>query len=168
MSNDFCDLTTFMNWWFSNNRPVNIPLDNPVNIYDDFSNDVDAKKITCINLYRSGAYQVQLIVVPPNSTIRQHIHPNMDSYEVYNSGSLEVEVDGIVHGPGACPPIRVLPTSWHGAPKENVLAIEGGSFYSVQKWLNGHLPSCAGADWLGNDGSTKGHAVSSVEQLNKV
>ena len=34
--NTFCELTAFMNWWFAANKPINIPLDNPVNIYDDF------------------------------------------------------------------------------------------------------------------------------------
>ena len=163
--NGFCELTAFMNWWFAASKPINIPLDNPVNIYDDFKGKDSTKQVTCINLYRSGVYQVQLIVVPPNSSIRQHIHPNMDSYEVYNSGSLILDVDGIIYGPEPVPPVRVLPTAWHGSPKGSGLSITGGSFFSVQKWLNGYLPSCAGQDWLGDDGGTLGHSISDSDQL---
>ena len=76
-----------------------------------------------------------------------------------------LEVDGVIYGPDPAPPVRVYPTSWHGAPKGGGLSVEGGSFFSVQKWLNGHLPTCAGQDWLGDDGGTLGHSISDSDQL---
>jgi hypothetical protein len=162
---NFCELTAFMNWWFAANKPINIPLNDAVCLHYEDKDDRSSEKVTCINLYRHGAYQVQLVVVPPNSAIRQHIHPNMDSYEVYNSGSLVLDVDGVIYGPEPAPPVRILPTSWHGSPKGAGLSLTGGSFFSVQNWLNGHLPTCAGCDWLGDDGGTLGHSITDINKL---
>jgi len=46
---------------------------------------------------------------------------------------------------------RILPTSWHGG----VFGKAGATFYSVQKYINGTLPSSAGEEWYGADGSTQ-------------
>lgn len=88
----------------------------------------------------------------PNTEIKQHIHPNMDSYEVYNSGDVVFEINGqFYEGDSASVPIRVLPTAWHGG----IFGKHGATFFSVQKYINGTLPSSAGKDWYGADGSAK-------------
>lgn len=144
------DLTGFLNWWFSNGRPLNIPLDDPIYAYKDEL----GKTVTLFNVYRSDVYQVQLIHVPPNTEIKLHIHPNMDSYEVFNSGDVVFENNGQFYSSemeGSMMPIRILPTSWHGG----VFGKAGATFYSVQKYINGTLPSSAGEEWYGADGSTQ-------------
>jgi hypothetical protein len=153
------DLTSFLNWWFSNGRPLNIPLDNPICDHFEIKGDKSSKKVTCINLYRHDVYQIQLIVVPANTTVRRHIHPNMDSYEVYNSGDVVFETNGILYdsnNPDSMAPIRVLPHYWHGG----TFGENGASFFSVQKYLNGTIPTCAGCDWVGDDGSVIGDVTS--------
>jgi len=156
------DLVGFMNWLFSNGRPLNVPLDNPVcNHYEDVKSN-NSKNVTCINLYRHDVYQVQLIVIPSNTIVRQHIHPNMDSFEVYNSGDVIFETNGIVYDSSnndVIAPIRVLPSYWHGG----TIGKSGASFFSVQKYINGTLPTCAGCDWLGDDGSRVGDVTSNKE-----
>ena len=78
----------------------------------------------------------------------------MDSYEVFNSGDVVFENNGQFYSSemeGSMMPIRILPTSWHGG----VFGKAGATFYSVQKYINGTLPSSAGEEWYGADGSTQ-------------
>lgn len=58
--------------------------------------------------------------------------------------------------PDSMAPIRVLPHYWHGG----TFGENGASFFSVQKYLNGTLPTCAGCDWVGDDGSVIGDVTS--------
>ena len=95
--------------------------------------------------------------------IPSHTHPNVDSYEVALSG-MEFFLDDKVVLPrwyANLPSnhcnlstshyefVRVLPESPHSA----IAGDKGGSFMSVQHWLNGVKPTSVGNDW---DGITMG------------
>lgn len=110
-----------------------------------------------VSLYRQNEYQVQLFIFGPNTIIPPHRHPNVDSFEVYLSGDIEFDVGGEVvmemseHADpaqehynfcmGRC--VRVLPSAWHSARS----GPRGGSFMSIQRWLNGVTPTNVGDDW---------------------
>lgn len=121
--------------------------------------------VTTVLLYRDNEFQVQMICVPPNYIIPEHVHPNIDSYEVGIGGGMCFSRNGHWitnetidhHGPkikwnglgtlnkkrGSC--IRVKPTDVHGG----MFGDEGAVFLSVQQWLNGVQPGCVGSDYAG-------------------
>lgn len=137
---EYDDLTAFMNWWM-NLRPINTPTQNALSHVADTHGVV---------LYRQGQYQVELFNVKPNSEIPAHIHPNVDSYEVFVGGDIEFMRDGFWYKQeqiGAN--IRVTPNSWHGGK----FGERGGCFLSIQKWLNDVEPKFVGDDWTGDDNS---------------
>ena len=136
----FDDLTEFMNWWM-NVRPINTPSQNALSHVAETHGVV---------LYRQGEYQVELFNVKPNSEIPAHIHPNVDSYEVFVGGDINFMCDEVWYKQeqiGAY--IRVKPNSWHGG----LFGERGGCFLSIQKWLNGVKPKFVGDDWSGKDDS---------------
>ncbi|CAB5223064.1 hypothetical protein UFOVP367_61 [uncultured Caudovirales phage] len=106
-------------------------------------------------LYRNDEFQVQLFTVKPNTEIVDHVHPNVDSFEVYLSGEISFrrnkkKITGKKfwreHN-GTCAYfgyfIRVNANDWHGATTGNM----GGSFLSIQHWKNGTKPSSVHLDW---------------------
>lgn len=96
------DLKQFRDWWLSK-RPINTPEVNALSHVAETHGVV---------LYRQDNYQVELFNVRPDSEIPPHIHPNVDSYEVYLGGDIEFMCDGErhnLHAVGAS--IRVLPSS---------------------------------------------------------
>ena len=116
--------------------------------------------VTAILLYRRDQFQVQMFAVPGGTIIPEHMHPNVDSIEVYvggdirfsHSGKYVYPVDQLVprNGPLGLAfkrgtTIRVRPHDLHGA----VFGEGGGVFLSVQHWLNGVKPHCVGADYSG-------------------
>jgi hypothetical protein len=121
--------------------------------------------VTTVLMYRVDQFQVQMICVPPNYIIPEHVHPNIDSYEVGIGGGMCFSRNGHWitnetidfhgrkiewHGAGTLnkkrgSAIRVKPNDIHGG----MFGPEGGVFLSVQQWLNGVLPSCVGADYAG-------------------
>lgn len=116
--------------------------------------------VTGLVLFRRGQFQVQLFIVDPSVTIPSHVHPNVDSYEVFLSGmqfTFEEEIvithenalvknedTGSALARGYC--IRVMPHEKHGGTASR----GGGSFLSIQHWLNGVSPSSVGNDWEGD------------------
>jgi hypothetical protein len=148
------ELTEFMHWW-RNTREINI------NPYED--RIVHAGDTAGVTLYRKGEYQVELFIVQPNSVILPHIHPNVDSYEDYIAGDIDFVLEGKLYnymngGNSELPsidenylsvnePLRVHPNSWHGG----VFGKRGGTFISIQRWLNGVPPKFVGDDWVGKD-----------------
>ena len=108
-------------------------------------------------LYRAGEFQVQMFTVPPDYVIPGHTHPNIDSFEVYVSGQIRFSHRGrfvfesleTVHGRDPSSYVwrmlRVLPEDLHGA----VSGPQGARFISIQRWLNGVLPTCVSADYTG-------------------
>lgn len=142
----FDDLTAFLSWWMQV-RPIAPPADTPTNQNGHLSGAV---------LYRQDCYQVQLFIVEPDSVIEPHIHPNVDSYEVFVSGDIEFMCDDVWYKQeqyGAN--IRVKPSSYHGGR----FGARGGCFLSVQKWLNGVPPTSVGDDWHDKAGNTVGTAI---------
>lgn len=141
----FDDLAAFKEWWLST-RAINTPSDAKPDHYGTLLGVV---------LYRQEPYQVQLFIMPPNSRIEPHIHPNVDSYEVFVNGDIEFLVGEDctpVYPKNLGDSIRIVPTEWHGGN----FGERGGCFISVQKWLNGVPPTSVGDDWSDKDNNTKG------------
>ena len=115
--------------------------------------------VTKVLWHRHPPYQVQLFIAPPDCIIPAHMHPNVDSYEVFVGGQMQfslrnewVTVDaeeqtsndyGLNNLRGQT--IRVLPHDLHGG----VAGPEGSVFFSVQHWINGVEPHCVAADYVG-------------------
>jgi hypothetical protein len=135
------DLTEFLEW-FLENSPVSPPKDNPI---------LHQADTTGLVLYRKDNFQVELFICKPFATIVQHVHPNVDSYEVQIAGDITFYCDGVLRDTGG--PVRVRPDSWHGGS----FGPRGGSFMSVQKWLNGVEPKFVGDDWEDHIGSLNYH-----------
>lgn len=132
---EFDDLQAFLNWWKAT-RPLNTPPNGTL-IYQ--------KDTHGVVLYRQGPYQVELFTVKPNSEIVPHIHPNVDSFEVFVSGDISFMCNDVWHEQNELgSSIRVLPNSWHGGK----FGARGGCFLSIQKWLNGVDPTFVGNDWV--------------------
>lgn len=145
MNFDFDDLTAFLQWWLAT-RPINTPVVSPTNFNGELSGVV---------LYRHNNYQVQLFIVQPNSTIEAHIHPNVDSYEVFVGGDINFMCDDTWYDQNVVGMhIRVKPSSWHGGK----FGEKGGCFLSVQKWLNGVPPTSVGDDWHDKQNNVVGTA----------
>ena len=145
------DLTTFLEWYLAGGLKTYVPHKNFVHFVEG---------VTGLTVYRSGEYQVQLFTATPDTVIPSHTHPNVDSYEVALSG-MEFFLDDKVVLPRwyADMPatnsnlamshyevVRVLPDSPHSA----LAGKDGGSFMSVQHWLNGVEPTSVGNDWIGS------------------
>lgn len=167
-----CDLTNFLNW-FLRQAPVGL-LKPP----EQDGTLVVHESVLTLTLFRCPPYQVELVILLPNSPAwpGEHRHPNVDSYEVawYNSvdftknGKLcngpelvvEVPVAGSNHIQSAfC--VRLLPTDFHGTTPLK----KGAALISVQKWLNGVTPTSVGLDWIGEP-TTDGHKQILAERGN--
>lgn len=145
----FDELKAFLHWWMAV-RVINTPPESQL---------IFQKETRGVTLFRQDPFQVELFIVEPNSEIVPHIHPNVDSYEVYVSGDIIFTRDGeafkqTVYGDA----IRVKPHSWHGGK----FGERGGSFLSVQKWLNGVKPTFVGDDWKDKD-NTASYKESNVK-----
>lgn len=116
--------------------------------------------VTAILLYRRDQFQVQMFVVPEGTIIPEHAHPNVDSFEVYVGGNIQLSLDGKhVYSPSILfenkgplklasrrgERVRVRPGQIHGA----TIGAGGAVFLSVQHWLNGVAPHCVGSDYDG-------------------
>lgn len=154
------DLTEFM-FSFLENTPVMGYIPSGTGMVVNKVEDV-----TLVLLYRSEQFQVQMVCVPPNYIIPEHVHPNIDSYEVGIGGGMCFSRNGKwitnetidYHGKqlkdyngqgnlnkkrGSC--IRVRPIDIHGG----MFGSEGAVFLSIQKWINGVSPHCVGSDYAG-------------------
>lgn len=144
-------LAGFAQWWLAS-RALNPPP-------DGFLTRVGCN--TGVVLYRQPPFQVQLFLNDPGGEIVDHIHPNVDSFEVYVTGDVFFRLNGKQlltdemcrqhHPVGQA--IRILPTDWHGAS----IGANGGAFLSIQHWLNGVPPSSVELDW-GGPVLDEGHA----------
>ena len=138
--------------WFLNSSPTlgEIPMHETVRYIEG---------VASVLWFRLGQFQIQQFIVPPNHVIPEHIHPNVDSYEVYGGGHLkftknkewilfddhleDVNERGINKAAGFI--VRVKPTEWHGG----CTGPNGAVFWSVQHWLNGVKPHCVACDYTG-------------------
>lgn len=139
------ELTQFTEWWLGN-RIIRPPA--------DFLSRVGGN--TGIVLFRHEKFQVQLFLNDPNSEIVDHTHPNVDSYEVYVAGDVYFRQNGeevlnkqviatVTPERLLGTRLRVLPNDVHGAS----IGPSGGSFISIQHWLNGLQPTSVHLDWDG-------------------
>ena len=141
------ELKDFKNWYLKNNI-IKTPYDNPLMFIDG---------IAGITLYRIKPYQVQLFICEPNTLIKEHTHPNIDSYEVFlwgmkfthkgktiiNESMAKLKKDDLPR----CSywTLRVKPNDLHGGLSSD----KGGAFISIQKWLNNINPTHVSKDWNG-------------------
>jgi quercetin dioxygenase-like cupin family protein len=131
----FDDLENFKDWWLAN-RLINTPLTNSL---------ICIAETHGVVLYRQDNYQVEMFLVKPNSEIEPHIHPNVDSFEVFIGGTIDFMCNGQWFAQNNIgDAIRVYPNSWHGGKFGDL----GGCFLSVQKWLNNVEPKFVGDDWV--------------------
>ena len=108
-------------------------------------------------LKRAGNFQVQLFIMPPNYVVPAHVHPNVDSIEVYVDGAMRFSHGGSYvfdtidrqplddSGSYKWRMLRVRPEDRHGA----VIGPLGARFISIQHWLNGVTPDCVALDYTG-------------------
>ena len=143
---------SFLDWWWNWGQPIDIPYDDCI-YADGYVNGTV--------LFRKPTYQVQMFVFAPNAIIPEHIHPNVDSFEVYLSGDIVFSADGDEITPSFLSTragkdgrhvlyghtIRIRPDTWHSG----VTGPKGGVFLSVQQWLNGVAPEFIGHDWIARD-----------------
>lgn len=145
------ELEKFCEWALNNIPTIGaIPLHGAVHKIED---------VISVTWYRSGQFQIQMFIVPPNYVIPEHTHPNVDSIEVYLGGQIrfshlgkfvvpEEMYDtpgdyGLSQARGGL--VRVKPDEIHGG----IFGPSGGVFMSVQHWLNGVEPHCVAADYTG-------------------
>lgn len=113
---------------------------------------------TGLILYRQPPYQVELWIIPPNTSAPEHAHPNVDIFLVHVTGELSVWVDeNLVLGPVQTIPdkdgvtktngnfIRILPGQSHRASTGQI----GAAFLNVQLWMDGE-PRSTASDWKGD------------------
>lgn len=131
-------LEQFTTYWLDN-RPLTMTED----VYSKVGDNTGAV------LFRKEQYQVQLFICDPNSEIFDHIHPNIDSYEVYLGGDINFRIHGnfltTEESIASNMRQRVKPNDWHGAS----IGKRGGSFISIQHWLNNIPPTSVHHDWNG-------------------
>ena len=143
-------LTTFLEWYLEAGLKIFTPMDDAVHFVEN---------VVGTTIYRHEQFQVQLFTANPNTIIPEHVHPNVDSYEVALTG-MEFTLQGKIILPmwasdtkcqdsnlsiAHYSTVRVLPESLHGGRS----GPKGGAFMSVQHWLNGVKPTSVGNDWNG-------------------
>ena len=112
--------------------------------------------VTAVVWLREGAYQVELFIVPPNYIIPEHVHPNVESYEMFLGGDISfshsgrwvtnnnlIMLPGSSDKRGALVPIET--NDLHGG----AFGPRGGVFMSIQKWLNNIPPHSVSSDYTG-------------------
>jgi quercetin dioxygenase-like cupin family protein len=122
----------FAVWWLREGKPFQPPA----------APTIQVGKFAGVTLYREGPFQVQLFIAQPGAFAPAHTHPNVDSVEIFVQGSGAIEVLGRKQSGRF---VTVKPGDAHTA----VAHEHGGSFLSVQKWLNGVQPTSVERDWDG-------------------
>lgn len=137
------ELEQFLNWYMTS-RAQCPPSGEIIN---------DDGRVSEVILFRQGQFQVQLCVVQPNTEGPDHIHPGVDSFEVYMGGDIIFRKDReqfMPQRPGK-DTLRIYPNTSHGGTFGN----RGGMFLSVQRWLNGVEPTFISRDWEFTDPDEK-------------
>ena len=156
MKEEFADVTEFLHYFLENTDCL---LSVPSNTGPIVTM---AQDVTALLVCRKGQFQVEMVIVPPDSFIPEHVHPNIDSYEVGVGGGMCLSRNGQwivketldIDPPSPEDPslnrkrgaaIRVKPGDVHGG----CFGTEGAVFYSVQHWLNGVKPTSVAHDYSG-------------------
>jgi len=128
-----------------------------------------------ITLFCCPPFQVQMYLFKSEAVIPSHKHPNVESYEVYVAGDMELTKDDGTgrlvnitikefvardeYGRTKCNGgmMRIPAASSHGGHiNKSPLGPFGGAFLSIQYWLNEVAPKPIQFDWAGHDGSKEG------------
>ena len=134
-------LEEFVEYWMKE-KPFT-PLVEGLNYVDNVSG---------VTLYRNYPFQVELFITKPNTIIPPHTHPNVDSYEVWVSGDIDFMRKGKWYNhPHENPKIRVKHNNIHAAKTGPI----GGSFLSIQKWLDDVPSGFIGNNWNDNKHNTQ-------------
>ena len=141
-------LTKFRNWYLKKSPPILVP-------YNHFAHFIEG--VSGLTIFRNDPFQVQIFIAEPNTVIPNHTHPNVDSYEVALNGmefflndevSLSRKKTDTQNGQYSAAmyeTVRVYPDCPHGG----IAGKNGGSFISIQHWLNGVKPTSVANDWNG-------------------
>ena len=150
------ELSNFANWYLTS-KEIN-------RIYTPFKNPLlFIEGVSGVVLYRVKPFQVELFICQPNLVIPEHTHPDVDSYELFLYGmkfthggetvitdeQAQEEIEGMPSY--AYETIRVRPNDPHGGTASK----NGGSFISIQHWLNDVEPTHVSSNWDGNSMGTK-------------
>lgn len=98
-------------------------------------------------LFRSGCWQVELVIGMPNFIAPPHRHPNVDTADVVLNGSVTGHTGVRPFGRERGPLLANLQTIPAGARHGGKAGEFGVIYLSFQKWLNGVAPSHIGLDW---------------------
>ena len=104
--------------------------------------------ITGITLFRNGQFQVEMFICPPNIEIPDHIHPNVDSFEISLYGMRFRHENGLCDETDELKmydSLRVRPQDKHGGISGPI----GAAFISIQHWLNDVAPHRIAKDYEG-------------------
>lgn len=134
----YTTIEEFKDFWLEN-KPFSMTPD----VYSRVAGNTGAV------LFRDGQFQVQLFLGDPNTEITDHIHPNVDSFEVYLGGDFKFRIHGnyLTQDEILAQQFiqRVKPNDWHGGS----VGPNGGAFISIQYWLNDIKPTSVHHDWGG-------------------
>ena len=162
------ELDDFLTWFLAQGPILGkIPVMSAVTT---LGNDSQGGNVMSGVWYRKDKFQVELFMIAGPWIIPEHIHPNVDSYEVLLGGQIrfsrngkwlipetyQIDVDEKGTSPYRGETVRVN----HDTPHGGVVGSGGAMFFSVQYWLNEVTPHCVALDW---DGYT-----ASQEQLEKL
>lgn len=139
MPKKFDELDAFFRWWHANN------LYDPPTMGEIMQHN--NRSISTV-VYRDAKFQVQQVIMLPNSEITDHRHPSVDSFVVYGAGDLTFRAnDQVMVGvtPGL-DRLRIRETDWHGG----TFGPRGAVFFTIQHWLNGD-PKFVIDDWIQRD-----------------
>lgn len=126
-----------------------------------------------ITLFEMEPFRVELFLFKPGSVIPNHSHPDVESYEVYISGDMELTKDNLPQtvreaiveaANGVCLSnggmIRIPAGSTHGGWINHMIATShgsvrlverGGAFMSIQYWLGNFKDESVTYNWKGED-----------------
>jgi hypothetical protein len=150
------DLDDFLDWFLAASPNIGMAtLTNTIS----YSTDSEGNGLMTGVWYKRNNFQVQLVMVSGNYIIPEHIHPNVDSYEVLIGGQMrfshkgkwlipktfETDVDTKGKSLYRGYTIRINHDDVHGG----IVGPSGAMYFSVQKWLNDVEPRCLVTDWNG-------------------
>lgn len=151
---EFRSLSAFAKWFMAQPFGALRPPHHGVYLYET-AGGIVISAVLC----RMPPYQVEFYAGPGPGHFPEHRHPNVDSIEVHLSG----EIGFTIRGQSIIPPDRLSEIAPDGASafcgrRSRVRSIDphganvgssGGSFLSIQRWLNGVTPTSVGLDWDG-------------------
>lgn len=115
-----------------------------------------AAENTGMTLYRDDRFQVQLWQMPPNTTVTDHSHPDIDSWLVRVSGKLRIRINGRWMSLSEFERTEWLGMrTWyhHVRPNDShgvVSGPPGGSFLSINERTDGAAPVSVHQNWAGD------------------